>query len=77
MISIRSAVQSVRGTGYREVLEQFWFEVEVVREVIQAVHLTLPVEGPPESQGQVYQLLPQGPQGKHYPVGHPVYILLG
>ena len=34
------------------------------------------VERPPEAKEQVHHLLHQAEQGQHYPIGHPVHILL-
>ena len=40
-------------------------------------HLQFTVEGEPGAEHQVSHLLAHGNQGEDYPVGHPVYILLG
>ena len=47
------------------------------KEPHQEEYLALIVEGEPEAEEQVGHLFCQCDECKHYPVGHPVYILLG
>ena len=56
-------------------------EIDVIRRIVivdfmRLLYLALPVERPPEGKDQVNHLLPQSPEGKDDPVGHPVHILL-
>ena len=53
-----------------------WKRVKLRVLMVYHQYLALPVERPPEGEDQVDHLLPQSPEGKDDPVGHPVHILL-